>query len=210
MELRVEKNITLIVTSVLAIVAVVAIAYAGYRYYTNSLSAQAHDIFMQRYQEFEKLAEKSENSAQLAEKVATDYNDYKRSAYAPFFLALQSELSQLQGDKEKALDLMDKAMADMSSADRFLYYLYATKHALMQLDVSELATQTKGRQALEKLAMNTKNPMRDMAWFYLGYQAYCDHDDNGVQVAWSKLFDANKNPISPWGYRAQSLLSFTA
>lgn len=213
MELRVEKNIMSYVAAVVVGIAITGLGYAGYSYYRDSKSAQAHAVFMQQYGAFEKLtADKTNLSTikELADAVSRDYSAYKNSAYGPFFLALESEIQQIQGDNQKALDAMEKAVAEMSSVDPVLYYTYATKLALMQIDATEPATQTKGRQSLEKLAMNSKNPVKDMAWFYMGYQAYIDKDEQGVQVAWSKLFDAQKNPLSIWGFRAQSLLNYSA
>ncbi len=80
----------------------------------------------------------------------------------------------------------------------------------MQIDSADPSIQTKGRQSLEKLALNSKNPVHDMAWFYMGYQALLDNDSQGVQSAWARLFDAQRNPLSVWGMRAQALLNYTA
>ncbi len=211
MELRVEKNIVMVVAAVVFAGAVFGLAYLGFTYYKGTISVKAHDVFMRQYDEYEKLsAENKSPSKELVDSVARSYHDYSASAYAPFFLALQAELQGAQGNKEEALIGMTKAVAAMSSVDPVLYYTYATKLALMQLDAADPAVQTKGRQSLEKLALNGKNPVRDMAWFYMGYQALLENDQQGVQTAWGRLFDAQKNPLSIWGMRAQSLLNYTA
>jgi hypothetical protein len=211
MELRIEKNIVIAVSAVVFALTVFGLAYVGFTYYKGTLSAKAHDIFMMRYSEYQKLSADNKTPNQdLIEAVTAGYKEYKNSAYAPFFLALQAELQDSLGNKQEALNSMTTAVNGMSSVDPVLYYTYVTKLALMQLESADPALQTKGRQSLEKLALNAKNPMHDMAWFYMGYQALLEKDDQGVQTAWGRLFDAQKNPLSIWGMRAQSLLNYTA
>jgi hypothetical protein len=211
MNVSIEKNITTLVVSALGVIVVLALAYGIFSYYKNSLSQQAHEAFVQRYADFEKTsADANPPSQDLINAVSQDYAQYKNSAYGSFFLALQAELQQRAGNKQDALATMDKAIADMSSADSVLYHTYATKHALMQIDSIEPSVQTKGRQKLEKLAYMSKNPVRDMALYYMGYQAFIDNDAQGVQAAWGKLFDANQNPTSLWGMRALQLRNYTA
>lgn len=211
MELRVEKNIVTFVVVAVLLAAVFGFAYLGFNYYKGTLSAKAHDVFMKHYTEYEKLsADNKAPSQELIDSVSRGYADYKNSAYAGFFLALQAELQAAQGNQQEALQSMTQAVGMISSIDPVLYYTYCTKLALMQLDAADPALQTKGRQSLEKLALNGKNPVHDMAWFYMGYQALLDNDNQGVQTAWGRLFDAQKNPLSMWGVRAQSLLNYTA
>ncbi len=211
MELRVEKNIVTVIVALVFAAAVFGLAYVGFTYYKGTLSAKAYDVFMQRYVEYEKLsADNKAPSQELIDSVARGYQEYKNSAYAGFFLALQAELQETQGNKQEALSSMTQAVGMMSSVDPVLYYTYATKLALMQLDAADPSIQTKGRQSLEKLALDSKNPVHDMAWFYMGYQALLGNDSQGVQTAWGRLFDAQKNPLSMWGMRAQSLLNYTA
>jgi hypothetical protein len=211
MELRVEKNIVPVLGALVFALAVCGLAYYGFMYYKGTLSAKAHEVFMQKYAEYEKLsADNKVPSQELIDSVSRGYQEYKNSAYAGFFLALQAELQEAQGNKPEALNSMTQAVGMMSSVDPVLYYTYSTKLALMQLDASEPSIQTKGRQSLEKLALNAKNPVQDMAWFYMGYQALLDKDDNGVQTAWGRLFDAQGNPLSMWGMRAQGLRNYQA
>lgn len=211
MDLRVEKNVTTIVVVSLALIVAGMLAYGAFSYYRSSLSEKAHEAFMRHYAAFEKIS--SENgtpSKELLAAVAQDYAQYKRSSFGSFFLALQSEMQQITGNKQEALESMDKAIQSMSSVDPVLYYVYATKHALMQIDATDPSIQTQGRKTLEKLANTVKNPMRDMALFYMGYQAFLERDGAAVHTAWSKLFDAQGNPASAWGMRAQALRNYTA
>ncbi|MBY0109783.1 MAG: hypothetical protein K2X90_01595 [Candidatus Babeliaceae bacterium] len=211
MELRVEKNILYIATALVLAGLVFGFAYYGFTYYKAAHSAKAYDVFMQHYSEFEKQT--SDNKApsnDLIDAVSASYQEYKNSAYGPFLIALKAEIQAVQGNKQDALSSMTQAVSSMGFLDPVLYYTYATKLALMQLDAAEPAIQTKGRQSLEKLSLQSKNPVRDMAWFYIGYQALLDNDNQGVQAAWSRLFDAQKNPLSVWGMRAQQLLNYTA
>lgn len=211
MDLRVEKNTTTIVIVLLALIAAAMLSYGAFSYYRSSLSEKAHEAFMRHYASFEKISsENGKPSQELLAVVAQDYAQYKRSSFGSFFLALQAEMQQLTGNKQEALESMDKAIQGMSTADPVLYYVYATKHALMQIDATDPSVQTRGRKALEKLANTIKNPMRDMAIFYMGYQAFLEQDNAGVHTAWSKLFDAQGNPASAWGMRAQALRNYTA
>lgn len=211
MELRVDNTVVHVALGISALAAVIGIGYTGFNYYRNNLSAHAHDIFMLRYTEYEKLvAENKAVTPELINFVSLGYQEYKKSAYGPFFLALLSELHASTGNKQEALEHMTQAVSQMSSVDSVVYHTYTTKLALMQLDAADPAIQTRGRQTLERLAMNNNNPMRDMAWFYLGYQALLDNDSQGVQTAWGRLFDAQRNPLSIWGVRAQRILNYTA
>jgi hypothetical protein len=211
MEIRIDRNLVITFVGLIFLVAVFGAAYYGFSYYKARLSAQAHAIFMERYTQYEKLSTHNKTADKdLIDAVAKGYTDYKNSSYGPFFLALQAEIYQAQGNKQEALQAMTQAVNGMSSRDAVLYYTYWTKLALMQLDAPEPAIQTKGRQALEKLALMGKNPVRDMASFYLGYQALLENDNPGVQGAWGRLFDGQRNPLSIWGVRAQSLLNYTA
>ncbi len=211
MELRVEKNIVYSATLIVFVAVVFGFAYYGFTYYKGTLSAKAYDVFMQHYAEYEKqFADNKLPSNELIDSVSASYQEYKNSAYGPFLMALKAELQAVQGNKKDALSAMTHAVNGMTSINPVLYYTYATKLALMQLDAADPAIQTKGRQSLEKLALQSKNPVRDMAWFYMGYQALLDNDNQGVQAAWSRLFDAQKKPLSVWGMRAQSLLNYTA
>ncbi len=212
MDLRVENNITKIVMGSLIALTAIALSYGIFSYYKNSLSQKAHEVFVQRYNEFEALypAFDNDQATQLSQQLTQDAAAYKWSPYGGFFLALQAEVLQYSDKKQEALATMEKAVSSLTSVDPVLYYSYATKLALMQLDSVEPAMQTKGRQSLEKLAALAKNPMRDMALFYLGYQAFLDNDNQGVQLAWSKLFDMQQNPTSLWGMRALNLRNYTA
>ncbi len=187
-----------------------AIGYALYGYYKNRLSAQAYNVFTARFEEFEKIiAGQNLPDQKLIDAVAADYAAYKQSNYGGFLLALKADMEALRNNNEQALEDMSKAVALLSFCDPVLYYTYQTKYALMQIDSSDLTLQTKGRLALEKLALNSKNPVRDMALFYMGYQPFVDNDQQGMQTAWNRLFD-NGVPTSIWGQRVQSLLNFTA
>ena len=203
--------------------ALVGIGVIAYRSYQHRLSAQAHDVFAARYAVYEQsvadqathkegkqIADDQLACEALSQAVSRDYQVYKNSAYAPFFLALQAELEAARGNNHEALVLLTKAVGQMGAVDPVLYYTYATKLALMQRDAAEPTLQTKGRQALETLAQNKRNPMRDMASFYTGYQAMLEHDTQGMQHAWRHLFDMHNNPLSIWGLRAQSFLNYTA
>lgn len=213
--LKIEKKFINSIVAVAGVVMLLGLSYGSYSYYRKSLSEKAHTAFMVDHNAFEKLSAEKVSLPQdalqnLVTQVSQNYQQYKNSAYAGFFLALQAELESLQGNKEQALLAMDNAIGTLSSVDPVLYYTYAIKHSLMQLDSAEPTIQTKGRQSLERLALNIKNPVRDMAWFYLGYQALLDNDNLGVQGAWGRLFDNQKNPTSLWGVRAQNILNYAA
>lgn len=211
MELRVEGRWIAIGAALTALFVLAGASYIAFTYYKNSLSRQAYGVFVQRSKQFSEVTPEAEQAVykQLADGAVEDYTQFKNSAYAGFFLALAADVYEQAGDKQQALTLMDKALPLLSHTDPVLYFTYATKHALMQVDSSDMVIQSKGRQALEKLAHNPKNPVKDMVWFYLGYQAYLEHDQQGVQMGWSKLIDQNGRPISNWGVRAQNLLNYT-
>ncbi len=95
---------------------------------------------------------------------------HSSSVLHPYFLTFRADVLIEEGKQKEALDLMNKATAEIPKTQP-LYYLYATKRALMNMDSDDTALQKQGRDELQALARDTKNPTQDMALYYAGLDA---------------------------------------
>ena len=211
MELRVDKKLGVIVGVSTLAVGLLLIGFTVRRSMVHSATLQAHAQFMVRSDAYHKLAKQPSRDEQsaLIGQLQGDYTQFSHTAYGPYFLALASDIMAELGDTTQARENLGTAMKHMHNNAPGLYYVYATKYALMQLDAEDPQLQVQGKQALEKLAHTPKNPHKDMALFYLGYRAFLEQDSPAVQAAWGKLFDQGR-PTSHWGVRAHALLNYQA
>lgn len=138
------------------------------------------------------------------------FAQHSNSVLAPYFLAIQAEALVQQEKLTEATAIMDTVVQKISSKSPF-YYLYNTKHALLQL--SQDASRQNGLAKLEALAQDSTNPQRDMALYQLG-NYYFLHDDLAKgNAAWQTLIVAFGQSMlgkSPWAELAQSKLGTLA
>ncbi len=97
---------------------------------------------------------------------AAGYKAHSGTTLAPVFLSYQADALLNQNDIKEALNIMSKAV-DLLSYDNPLYYEYAVKYAMMQIDSKDEMLSKKGLDQLEKLAGAAKNPLKDMTTYYL-------------------------------------------
>jgi len=135
---------------------------------------------------------------------------HKSSALAPYFLVFYADALFKDGQKEEALEKLDRAVQTLPKGSPLLS-LYKTKQALIHLDDSW--TQEAGLQELKALADDEGNSNRDMALYYLGLYYWTQDKVNDAQMIWQQLVDAFKHEkfgASPWAARAKTKLETIA
>ncbi|HVX01378.1 MAG TPA: hypothetical protein VHA52_13225 [Candidatus Babeliaceae bacterium] len=188
-----------------ALVIVIALGGAGALYYRyhRGLVQKAQATFSQAFANYQKAlqSDNAQEWAQLEELWKVNYQNHRSTLFAPYFLAFQADAALHQGKQEQALRLMDDALINMSKDG--LYYVYAIKRALMQIDSGQAKLQTKGVQNLTALAEDKHIPQQDEAIYYLGYTAWTQQQPQKAQQIWSALL---KKEPSIWSRKAQALL----
>ncbi len=127
---------------------------------------------------------------------------HKSSKLYPYFLAYKADALSYQGKQKEAQEVMNVLLTSMNTKHP-LYYFYTTKAALMKLDASEEAVKKEGRDQMQKLAQDNKNPARDMALYYRGLDAWQQGNKEDAQKLWNDII-AQGNKDSQWYQRAQA------
>lgn len=128
------------------------------------------------------------------------HEEYASSNLAPYFLSYQAEALIKQNKIDEAIVVIN-SMVDSLKTTSPLYYLYATKLALLEMDASDTAIHAKGLQRLEALAADTNNEQRDEALYYVGLYNWHHNDMAKAKESWQKLAEIpakNQEGISPW------------
>jgi hypothetical protein len=133
---------------------------------------------------------------------------------APYFLVMQAD-AMLGGNKKElkkqAMLLFDQARSLLPKTSP-LSYLYATKQALVSIDTyegnSDNADESWGVDQLKKLAIDAKNPQRDVALYYLGLYYSSKNQADQATATWKELvaLHEGQKTASPWASRAQAAL----
>jgi hypothetical protein len=172
--------------------------YSAYRI-TNQERAQL--AFAQSIQEMKHSEKNPELWPNVSLAAKTAYRSHSDSAFAPYFLALESQAAARQSDNKEALAYAEQTIAHMSSSSPF-YYLYKIRLALIKLDSDDVAIQTQGYNELKELAYDKNNPAADEALYYLGAYYKANNDETHVREAWQTLInnypETAHTAVSPW------------
>lgn len=127
------------------------------------------------------------------------HDEYSNSNLAPYFLAYQAEALVKQNKTDEAITVMAQMMKAMSKNSP-LYYVYATKLALIEIDSNDSAAHAQGLKRLEELAADSKNQQRDEALYYVGLYFWHLNDRVKAKEAWQTLAELSPNAqeASPW------------
>jgi tetratricopeptide (TPR) repeat protein len=127
------------------------------------------------------------------------YDEYSSSNLAPYFLAYQAEALVKQNKTDEAVTVMTSMIKSMSKSSP-LYYVYATKLALVEIDSNDSTIHAQGLKRLEELAADTNNQQRDEALYYAGLYYWQLNDQIKAKEAWQTLAELSTNPenASPW------------
>ncbi len=185
--------------------------YYGYRWYRINQEQAAQQLFSHNVEEFERALEegKKEDWANVESLFKIGYDQYSRSALAPFFLIYQAQAMLKQGNNTQAFQTLDKAVQQMD-ANSPLADVYKASMALMRIDSNDKATQEAGVNQLQALANTPTSMGYDIASYYLGLYYMAQNNENKAQEVWQKLIDSQKGQPkmaqSPWAKMAQQKL----
>jgi len=195
------------VTAGILILGCAALA-SGFYWYRTYREQQAADTFVDAVTR--QLAHARAQDTQQAWKDAQEtfaygFETYKYSRLAPYFLAYQSDILLKQGEHEAACHMLDQALSYLSR-DNALYYAFAVKLALMQIDAADLETQATGETSLQELAKDDENPLQDMARYYHGLMYFNRQDREAAYQAWHTF--VQDPDASAWASQADAKLAY--
>lgn len=200
------KEVTLGVAGALVLVAGVW----GYRSYTHKKETAAQVAFAENMTLYrEAMQGKADIWPQVELKSSTDYEDYKRSSIAPYFLMIKVDSLAKQAKMDQAIEAVNAVVASLPKESPVLP-LYKTKQALMKLDVQDEATQAQGLDELRKLASDNGNKNNDVAQYYLGLYHWSRNEMAEALDVWKNLVASQaseKLAASPWAGLAKEKLA---
>jgi len=181
----------------------------GYRFYAGQQEQNAQKTLASCIKLYEEAAGANGTAGSWSIVEASckrGHEEYAKSALAPYFLSYQAEALIKQNKIDEAAAVMTQMVNSMSQSSP-LYYLYATKLALVQMDAADSAMHAAGSKRLEELALDTKNKQRDEALYYVGLHYWHHNDTVKAKEAWQQLADLPKmsdvpaqgqEQVSPW------------
>lgn len=181
-----------------ALAALGAGGWFGYRLYVDKYEQSAYKDLAENIEGFQK-AVSSGNSARYLDverAFAIAGDRHKKSKLYPYFLAYKADILGIEGKQKEAIETMNALLSSIDKKQP-LYYLYAIKSALMKLDSSDEAVKNEGRTTLMQLAEDNQNPVRDMALYYRGLEAWQKGDVAEGKKFWNQIVMQGKKD-SPW------------
>jgi hypothetical protein len=182
-------------------------AFGIYSYFMTKKAQEAQEQLSQNLSEFKKTMQAKPEDQKwdaMAQLFGDGHARYGHTSLGPYFLVYKAQSLLYGGYLEQALDTMDAVMKDLKKSSP-LYYLYATKRALIKSDVKG----AEGIQELEKLANDLHNPNRDFAAYYAGYYAGRAGDKKKAERFWYALVQQRAED-SPWASLAAKKLATLA
>ncbi len=182
--------------------------WGAYAYFEAKKVEEAQKAFSQALTEFEKNVQ-AERAMQHWEEVISafdaGYQKYGGTPFAPYFLAYKAQ-SLLYANKPEAALEVTAHVVNGAKKSSPLYYLYATKLALMKIDGVDQAMREQGLGDLENLASDIKNPQRDWAAYELGAYFLAVGNKGRANQVWAQLA-ARGGSNSVWAISAQRQLA---
>jgi predicted negative regulator of RcsB-dependent stress response len=184
--------------------------YLAYSWYVSYRERSAQRIFAQYINEYRRAHQQDLAWGATQDLFQLGAEQHGGSYLHPYFLVFQADALIKEGKKEEALATLDKAIAAMRNSDP-VAPLFKMKHALVQIDMSDVQLQQAGLQSLISLANDESNNFRDAAQFFLGDYYWVQDDIQHAQTVWNELVEsqhgADMITISPWAQRAQQKLA---
>jgi len=182
---------------------------AGFMWYRTYRERKAMRAFVETTSTMEtaRSEDTDEQWAGLLEVSQYGFQEYGSSQLAGYFLIYASRALLAQGKHEQACHELEKALSYLPR-DTHIYYAYAIRLALMQIDADSQALTQQGNQRIQELAKDTANPLRDMALYYQGLYSYDHQDRETAQTIWWSMMETFSPETSPWAARAQAKLEY--
>lgn len=185
----VQKNDTIRLAVILiGVIVIGGVAFFGYRKYRVSREVAAQLDFGQGLREYMRGAVRETMWPEVQEIFKAGYDRNKSSSLAPYFRLFEANALIEQEKKEEALVIMNEALSMLSSSSP-LYTMYATKRALLNIDLGK----DDGLEQLKQLAHDEKNVQRDLSLYYLGLYYWSKNDIDAAQREWRLLISLKNN-----------------
>jgi hypothetical protein len=171
----------------------------GYRYYAGQQEKNAQKTLASCIKLYEEAAGANGTPASwsiVETSCKRGHEEYAKSGLAPYFLSYQAEALIKQNKIDDAIVVMTQ-MVNSLSKNSPLYYIYATKLALVQTDASDASVKAAGLKSLEELAVDTKNKQRDEALYYVGLYHWHHNDTAKAKEAWQQLAELPRLEDAP-------------
>lgn len=176
---------------------ILSAGYYGYSWYKSNRERAAQKILAECMQEFASAQVGDEPWSSVEQLCTLGYQENSDTNSAPYFLLLQADAFAAQDKKDEALIAMNSMLNSLSSSSE-LYPLFATKRALLMLDME--TQKDAGVEQLKQLANDISNKQRDMAAYYLGLYYWHNHDQEQANKIWHELIAMKQSDQaqSPW------------
>jgi len=194
----------------LGVLAVIALGGAAYWYRSRTVEKEqvAQRVYAEAIDEYQRGIGGVETAwPNLERLVDASYERHASSTFGPYLLVLKAESLVWQNKHDEAIDVMKKAMHEISTSSP-LYFVYKTKFALMMLDSTQEQIRQDGVTQLRALIQDKENTNSDMARFYLGSYYRSNGDTQAAQALLITLVESqtDQESMSPWAQKAQEML----
>ena len=192
--------------AVLLVGSTIGIGYFGYTWYKNSKEEAAYKDLSESLEGYAKVEaggfqrDATNRWAEVQQALEIGAGLHSSSSLYPYFLVYQANIALDEGKQEEALIHMDKALSFMDTTHP-LYYAYALKDGLMNIDSSDPSRVQKGRELVEKLAQDGANPLQDMARYYSALDARSKGEEDLAQKRLQQII-ATQDEKSVWYQKA--------
>jgi len=182
----------------------------GYRSYTHKKESAAQVAFAENITLYrEAMQGKADIWPQVEQKSSADYEHYKHSSVAPYFLMIKADSLARQEKGAQAVEVIDTVVASLPK-EAPVVSLYKTKQALMKIDMQDEASRAQGLDELRKLASDKDNKNSDVAQYYLGLYYWARNEMTEALDVWKNLVASQateKLAASPWAGLAKEKLA---
>lgn len=185
--------------------ALIAAGWFGYRWYSDRYEQAAYKDLAESIDGYHKALVSSQEGdrwTDVERAFTVGAERHQKSRLYPYFLAYKADALIHQGKQQEALAAM-KSLTQQLPLDNPLYYLYKVKYALIKLDATDTATQQEGRQELIQFGQDVKNPVRDMALYQAGLDAWYKGNKEQAQKLWDIILNRSTKE-SHWYQLAQA------
>ena len=215
------------IISTISIIVVLSAGTFSYFYYKQNREEKAFRALTSSLEYFEAPITKAEdrrdddlsifekkefsNEQEKWEKVESifreEYNNFKNSNIAPFFLAYQAEALIKLGKLKDAVEALEIAIPKIT--DNNAKSFYKVKLALIQISTKEEMLIQTGLGALKSMASEENNPTHDLVLYYLGEYYWHQKNFKESKNYWNQLilkYDQDSKHPSPWSLEAKKKL----
>ena len=215
------------IISTISIVVALSVGTFGYFYYKQNREERAFRALTTALEYFDAPITKAEdrkdddlsifgkkefsNEQEKWQKVESvfreEYNNFRNSNIASFFLAYQAEALIKQSKLHDAAEVLSIAIPKMSDKDAKSFY--NIKLALVQIDTKENVSIQNGLERLRSIASEENNPAHDLSLYHLGEYYWNQKNFKEAKNYWNQLvlkYDQDSKYPSPWSSEAKKKL----